>query len=117
MALAVTEVVWGSSFTILELSFDVASGLRPWNSWLDAHSDFGRVEIFALDQLSPSAKRELFGLWWSVPTAALIFFAYFILTEELRDAYGKILRWLFRKPTKRAESSGSILDLWPDAEG
>ncbi|KAF7795775.1 hypothetical protein EIP86_006942 [Pleurotus ostreatoroseus] len=117
MALAVTEIVWGSSFTILELSFNVASGLRPWKSWPDTHSDFGRVGRFALDQLSPSAKRELFGLWWSVPAAALIFFAYFVLTEELRYAYGRIFRWLFRKPTKRAESSGSILDLWPDAEG
>lgn len=92
MAMAVTEIVWGTTLTAFNLYNNVNSGLRPWTSWQDVHSDWLRVDLFAFIELSPSFIKSMFLLWWAMPASAYIFFLFFGLSQEARKEYGKIIK-------------------------
>lgn len=100
MAMAVTEIVWGTSLTAFNLYNNIHSGLRPWISWQNVHSDWLRVDLFAFIELSPSFLRSMFLLWWAMPASAYIFFLFFGFSEDARKEYGKIIK-AFRKHVLR----------------
>ncbi|KAG2112664.1 GPCR fungal pheromone mating factor [Suillus discolor] len=100
MAMAVTEIVWGTSLTAFNLYNNIHVGLRPWISWQNVHSDWLRVDLFAFIELSPSFIRSMFLLWWAMPASAYIFFLFFGFSEDARKEYGKIIK-AFRKHVLR----------------
>nr|BDD37067.1 pheromone receptor [Rhizopogon roseolus] len=100
MAMAVTEILWGTALTAFNLYNNVESGLRPWISWQNVHSDWLRIDLFAFLELPPSYISSMFLLWWAMPASAYIFFLFFGFGEEARKEYGKVIR-AFRRHVLR----------------
>jgi len=96
MAMAVTEILWGTALTAFNLCNNIESGLRPWISWQNVHSDWLRVDLFAFIELPPSYIHSMFLLWWAMPASAYIFFLFFGFGEEARKEYGQVIG-AFRK--------------------
>ncbi len=118
MAMSVTQIAWGMSFTTLALWSNVSPGLRPWNNWADVHSDWLRIDQYTLDEFYPSFIQQMMVLWWSVPATALIFFVYFGFGEESRKDYKYIVDWVMKTVFRRNDGrAASMLDSWPDSNG
>ncbi|KAG1873827.1 pheromone A receptor-domain-containing protein [Suillus subluteus] len=113
MAMAVTEIVWGTALTAFNLYNNAGSGLRPWISWQNVHSDWLRVDLFAFIELPPSFIKSMFLLWWAMPASAYIFFLFFGFSDEARREYGKIIKafrkHVLRQSTKDVSFHGSNL--------
>jgi len=102
IAMALTEMIWGTSLTAYNLYSNVSPGLRPWTNWADVHSNFSRVDLFATSGMPPEFIRALMIFWWTLPASSLIFFAFFGFGEEALKEYKKIWRWLMVKVFKRS---------------
>ncbi|KIJ64368.1 hypothetical protein HYDPIDRAFT_154822 [Hydnomerulius pinastri MD-312] len=100
MAMAVTEIVWGTALTSFDLYNNIAPGLRVWDNWADVHSNFSRVDLFATIELPPAFLNAQYLFWWSMPASAFIFFIFFGFGEEARKEYSKVIS-LFRRHVLR----------------
>ncbi|KAL4061745.1 GPCR fungal pheromone mating factor [Scleroderma citrinum] len=90
MAMAVTEMFWGTALTAFNIYSNFSYGLRPWISWQNVHSNFSRVDLYPTLYLSPSFLRSLYLFWWAMPASAFIFFLFFGFGEEARKEYWKV---------------------------
>ncbi|KAF8890813.1 pheromone A receptor-domain-containing protein [Gymnopilus junonius] len=105
IAMALTEMIWGTSLTAYNLWSNVTGGLRPWTNWDDVHSNFSRVGLFPAFEIPPWIIKTMILLWWALPASSLIFFAFFGFGEEARKEYRKI--WtMFRKHILRNSEKG-----------
>lgn len=95
MAMAVTEMFWGTSLTAFNIYSNFSYGFRPWISWQNVHSNFSRVDLYPTIYLSPSFLRSVYLFWWAMPVSAFIFFIFFGFGEEARREYSKAFS-LFR---------------------
>ncbi|OAX34692.1 fungal pheromone STE3G-protein-coupled receptor [Rhizopogon vinicolor AM-OR11-026] len=100
MAMAVTEITWGTALTAFNFYNNIESGLRPWISWQNVHSDWLRVDLFAFIELPPAFIRNMFLVWWAMPASAYIFFFFFGFGEEARKEYRKVIN-AFRRHVLR----------------
>ena len=101
IAMALTLMVWGTSLTAFNLYSNVSSGLRPWKSWEDVHSNFSRIAFFPAALLPPQFIQAMTLFWWTIPASSLIFFVFFGFGEETLKGYKKAWRWLMVKAFKR----------------
>jgi pheromone a factor receptor len=101
IAMALTEMIWGTSLTAFNLFSNVSIGLRPWKSWANVHSNFLRVGLFPISVLPPQFVTTMMILWWSIPASGLIFFAFFGFGEEALKEYKKVWAWIMVKVFRR----------------
>ncbi|KDQ50564.1 hypothetical protein JAAARDRAFT_141708 [Jaapia argillacea MUCL 33604] len=106
IAMSVTEMVFGTFFNAYNIYSNVSLGLRPWTSWSDVHSNWGRIGQFPAIEIPASLREREFLFWWAVPVSSFIFFLFFGFGEEGRKEYRKLYQWIrvkvFRKPVKPA---------------
>ncbi|KAG6851971.1 hypothetical protein C0991_004521 [Blastosporella zonata] len=101
IAMAVTEMVWGTAFTAFNLYNNVSPGLRPWTTWGDVHSNFSRVDQYPTVTIPPHFLRIMMLFWWVMPASAIIFFVFFGFGEEARKEYLKVWTWFRTKILRR----------------
>ena len=104
MAMAVTEMFWGTALTAFNIYSNFSYGFRPWISWQNVHSNFSRVDLYPTIYLSPSFLRSVYLFWWAMPVSAFIFFLFFGFGEEARKEYSKAFSlfrvYVFRLPVQ-----------------
>ncbi|KAH7911853.1 GPCR fungal pheromone mating factor [Hygrophoropsis aurantiaca] len=96
MAMAVTEIVWGTALTSFNIYNNIQGGLRPWISWDNVHSNFSRVDLYIILEIPPAYLQTMLLFWWAMPVSAYIFFMFFGFGEEARKEYSNIIT-LFRR--------------------
>ncbi|KZV83952.1 fungal pheromone STE3G-protein-coupled receptor [Exidia glandulosa HHB12029] len=112
MALALTEMVWGVSLgTFVVFENITQSGLRPWVSFADVHYNFSRVAVFP-NFLVPNMAEVLL-IWWITPSTAILFFVFFGFSDEAREGYKSIWRWICRKVFRRDFSQSEKITSLP----
>ncbi|KAF8981163.1 GPCR fungal pheromone mating factor [Cyathus striatus] len=110
IAMAITEMFWGTALTTFNLYNNAAPGLRPWTTWADVHSNFSRVDVYPVAFLPPAFLKSMLLLWWALPVSSFIFFIFFGFGEEALKEYHKIWVWfrvkaLRKKPAEPKASS------------
>lgn len=88
--MSMTEMVWGTVFTAYNLWNNVSPGLRPWTTWADVHSNFGRVDPYPAFTIPPEYLSRMFLFWATMPASAFIFFIFFGFGEEALKEYRKV---------------------------
>ncbi|TCD62965.1 hypothetical protein EIP91_006172 [Steccherinum ochraceum] len=96
MAMAMTEICWGSSLNAVAMYDNISPGLRPWTNWADVHSDFGRIATFRLFEIAPAYLRQMLIIWWAIPVSAYIFFIFFAFGEDTKNDYKRVVAWVMR---------------------
>ncbi|KAF9487948.1 STE3-domain-containing protein [Pleurotus eryngii] len=104
IAMAITEIIWGTSFTTLNLWNNVLGGLRPYTNWADVHSGFSRVALFPAILLPPRFISMMMLLWTTMPVSAFIFFVFFGFGEEAKKEYTKLWAWIRGNILRRKDS-------------
>jgi Pheromone A receptor len=110
IAMAMTEMFWGTLFTSYNLYNNVYPGVRPWTNWADVHSNFSRVGLFPEAVIPPPFASSMLFLWWAMPASSIIFFIFFGFGEETRKEYRKL--WTLLKKiilTRKVEKSPTII--------
>ncbi|EJD43537.1 STE3-domain-containing protein [Auricularia subglabra TFB-10046 SS5] len=98
MALALSEMFWGTSLGIYVLVANIHfNGVRPMVGWKQVHYNFSRVAIWPERLVPPADWTRLMLSWWILPCTAILFFIFFGLSEEARDGYGAMFSWLWRQ--------------------
>ncbi|KAF7982263.1 hypothetical protein HWV62_29503 [Athelia sp. TMB] len=111
MLMALAEMALGLTITALDTWADYRFGLRPWGSWAGVHSDWLRVGQFPW-LLQPAAGRAWdLGMWWAVPAASGVFFAFFGFGEEAVREYGRGWAWVRRVVFRRGEEAEGMKEL------
>lgn len=111
MAMAVTEIAWGTSLNAVAMYDNIAPGLRPWTNWSDVHSDFGRIASFRLFEILPQYLKQMLIIWWAMPVSAYIFFVFFAFGEDTKKDYMRVADWFKRVVLKKPSlSKAKLLD-------
>jgi hypothetical protein len=99
MFLAGIEAILTTPLAGLLLIVNVKSGLRPWISWEDTHSNFNRADQFPAGMWrgTPVGWEIEFSRWVYI-ICAVLFFSFFGFAEEARFHYRLIIK-LFLKFT------------------
>lgn len=97
IAMSLTEMVWGTVLTSLNIWSNASGGLRPWTTWADVHSNFSRVDSFSTAEMPQSFLRIVFLFWWAIPASSYIFFIFFGFGEDARKEYGKAIVFIRRR--------------------
>ncbi|KAG5641596.1 hypothetical protein DXG03_004671 [Asterophora parasitica] len=103
IAMSVTEMVWGTTFTAFNLYNNVSPGLRPWTNWDDVHSNFSRVDFFPTASIPPQFLRVMMVFWWTLPVSSIIFFIFFGFGEEAKKEYRKVWVWFKKTILRRSD--------------
>ncbi|KAJ8515195.1 hypothetical protein ONZ45_g7334 [Pleurotus djamor] len=104
IAMAITEIVWGTVLTSLNLWNNIMGGLRPWTTWEDVHFNFSRVALFPAVLLPPRFISTMMLLWAAMPVSAIIFFIFFGFGEEAKKEYSKLWAWIRVKVFRRRDT-------------
>ncbi|KAJ7101761.1 pheromone A receptor-domain-containing protein [Mycena epipterygia] len=109
MAMALVQMLWATIVTAADMAFTLNEGLRPWTSWADVHSNFGRVAVFPTAFIPAQTLLVSYLIWWTVPISSLLFAAFFAFGEDAKreyvafwTAFVGLLRRIFRRPTPSA---------------
>jgi pheromone a factor receptor len=114
MAMASVQMIWAVTGSAGAFWFTATSvPIRPWTTWDDVHSDFGRIDQF-LDIFTPyTVKRSFYVLWWVVPVATWLFVAFFAFGADAMEEYKKCFNWVrvkvLRMPPPSADGKKPIL--------
>ncbi|TFK65310.1 STE3-domain-containing protein [Pluteus cervinus] len=96
IAMAITQMVWGTALTTYILYENVFPGLRPWTNWADVHSNFSRVDLFPAFTIPPYFMTAMMFLWGAIPASSFIFFVFFGFGEEAMKEYRCVWAWIRR---------------------
>ncbi|KAF6749938.1 pheromone receptor Rcb2 B43 [Ephemerocybe angulata] len=95
IAMAVVQMIGVVGVTSYTLWFtSIAVPLRPWTTWSDVHSDFGRVDQFLALFYPPPVARAYYGMWMMVPVSTFLFIAFFAFGKDAMDEYKKCVVWV-----------------------
>lgn len=112
IAMAVTEMVWGTVFTAYNLYNNASPGLRPWTTWADVHSNFSRVDLYPASSIPPQFLQSMMVFWWVMPASSIIFFLFFGFGEEAQKEYRKLVVWfkrtILRRKTETSTHTSSL---------
>ena len=104
IAMALTEIILGTSLTAFNLFSNISVGLRPWISWENVHSNFSRVGLFPTSILPPQFITNMMIIWWTLPASSIIFFVFLGLEEEALKEYKKVWVWIKKRILQRQVS-------------
>lgn len=97
MALAIVEMGWDTGVNAYIIYFNITlTGLRPWISWENVHSNFSRVGVFPTFLMPPEVITQLTWQWWIVPISCFCFFVFFAFGEEAMSDYRRVIMWFRR---------------------
>ncbi len=109
MSMSIVQIFWSVLITALNMWFTMRTGLRPWISWEDVHTDFGRIRQLPEVLIPDNIYRLTYAIWWTLPISSVLFFAFFSFGQEAMKEYSSCLRWFKRvvlrrpaEPEKRA---------------
>ena len=95
MAFAIFEIIWDTSTNIYVIYFNIhLTGLRPWISWENVHSNFSRVGTFPHFLIPSSLMTQFTWQWWIIPISCLFFVIFFGFGEEAMADYRKAITLL-----------------------
>ncbi|KAF4590489.1 hypothetical protein EYR38_009790 [Pleurotus pulmonarius] len=104
IAMSITEMLYGSALTSLNLYNNTLNGLRPYKSWEDVHFGFGRIDTYAKILYPQKFYKLMLLFWWTMPITAVIFFVFFGFGEEAKKEYGKLWVWIRKNVLRRKDS-------------
>ncbi|KAI0632780.1 pheromone A receptor-domain-containing protein [Trametes polyzona] len=93
MSMSLALVIWDVVIFALTLSWNYRNGLRPWTNWADVHSNWLAIGRFPMAFIPADDKRWLYFIWWTAPTTAYMFFAFFAFGRDASVEYGACVRW------------------------
>ncbi|KAJ7768128.1 putative fungal pheromone GPCR, STE3-type [Mycena maculata] len=109
MAMALAQMMWATIVTAADMAFTLRPGLRPWISWANVHSDFGRVGVFPTAFIPAQTLLVSYLIWWTVPLSALLFAAFFAFGEDAKREYSacwhavvRVVKRVLRRPSTPA---------------
>ncbi|KAG9046238.1 hypothetical protein FS837_004799 [Tulasnella sp. UAMH 9824] len=110
MALAVTEIVIGSSLGSYILGVTIQdSHFRDWDNWANVHSDFGRIAQIPRVLVPDFFWNRLLITWYIPVVGSVLFFIFFGFGQDAMTEYRRMLNWvrvtIFRRPLKASNES------------
>ncbi|KAF8587699.1 fungal pheromone STE3G-protein-coupled receptor [Ramaria rubella] len=97
MSLAIVEMFWDTGVNIYIIWFNTLTGVRPWISWENVHSNFSRVGIVPEFINPPELVTQLLFQWWIIPVSCIAFFIFFGFGEEAVSDYRGVVTWFRQK--------------------
>ncbi|KAF8902018.1 GPCR fungal pheromone mating factor [Mucidula mucida] len=104
MAMSLVQTFWSLIITVMNMWASTKGGLRPWISWEDVHSNFGRVGQFPQILIPEFTYRLTYALWWTFPISSILFFAFFSFGQEALKEYSACIHWFNRVVLRRTEA-------------
>ncbi|KIJ25317.1 hypothetical protein M422DRAFT_193606 [Sphaerobolus stellatus SS14] len=115
MALAVFEIFWDTGTNIYILYYNTFTGLRPWISWQNVHSNFSRVGLFPIFLVPTQYHIQTVIQWWIIPISSVAFILFFGFGEEAKNDYRVVIQWIrrniLRQKVKPTPLVGHVLPL------
>jgi hypothetical protein len=88
IGMSATLALWGIALAALAIWANVAAtGLRPWVSWGDVHSDWDRVDAYVWTLMSLESRRIVGVGWWAIPVSSGIVFVFLGFGEDASKEY------------------------------
>ncbi|KZV72299.1 STE3-domain-containing protein [Peniophora sp. CONT] len=103
MGMALVVIFWNTSLNAVNMVVNVSTGLRPWISWENVHSDWLRVDLYPLALLPPQFVTSLYVYWFAIPISSYIVFIFFGLGEEAQKEYKRVWAWFRRVVLRRRD--------------
>src|SRR6202034_2726481 len=108
IAMSISQIVWGTSLTSLNLWNNVSDGLRPWTSWDVVHSNFSRIQLFPMIGIPQWYLSIMMVLWWAMPVSSFLFFLFFGFGEEAMKEYRQVWLWIKTKVFRQSVKGDSL---------
>jgi hypothetical protein len=105
MSMAIVEMFFGLLVTSLNMWWTMRSGLRPWISWKNVHSNWLEVAYFPLAIIPPTELAWTFALWFMIPIASIFFFLFFAFGRDAVKEYGTTFTWIRRHVLRLPDGS------------
>lgn len=84
LLLTFVQMIGGVTVTSILLWYDYfVAETRPWKSWANVHSNWGRIAQFPKALFEPQAKRFVYGLSWNVQVSCLCVFIFFTSVSDV----------------------------------
>lgn len=90
IAMSVTLVLWCTTMTALSIGRNIHSGLKPWVSLEDVHSNWDRADAYVWSLMSPRSRTFALLFWWTVPVSSIIFFVFLGFGEDASKKYRRV---------------------------
>ncbi|KAB5589512.1 Pheromone B beta 1 receptor [Ceratobasidium theobromae] len=95
--LSIIMMFYTAGITLFVLIVNVQqSGLKPWTSWDDVHSDFQYIPTDTRARIPQPFWDFYLLVWLIIPISSVLFFVFFGFGREARLEYVKFFRWVFR---------------------
>ncbi|KAG8933689.1 hypothetical protein FRC01_007619 [Tulasnella sp. 417] len=110
MALAVTELVFGTSLGSYILGVTIQdSHFRDWDNWGNVHSDFGRIAQLPRVLVPEFFWNRLLITWYIPVVGSVLFFIFFGFGQDAMTEYRRFFTWIrihvFQRPPKPSNES------------
>lgn len=105
IAMSIVQMFWGIVVMSLNMSFTLRTGLRPWISWDDVHSDWLRVDVFPTRLIPRPVLTTTHIMWWTIPVSAWLFFVFFSFGDDAMNEYKKCIMWVREKIFRMKEET------------
>ncbi|KAK7030197.1 pheromone receptor Rcb2 B44 [Favolaschia claudopus] len=92
MAMAIAQMVWATFLTVINMWLSCRDGLRPWISWENVHTDFGRIDRFPRLFIPEEQWDWAYFIFWSVPITSVMFFLFFAFGQDAVKEYKACFR-------------------------
>jgi pheromone a factor receptor len=104
--MSIVQMFWGIAIMSIMMAFTLRSGLRPWVSWDDVHSDWLRIDVFPARFIPPQILFWTHLMWWSIPVSSLLFFIFFSFGQDAMKEYRQCITWLGDRTWKKFQRGG-----------
>ncbi|KAK6995739.1 pheromone B beta 1 receptor [Favolaschia claudopus] len=121
--MSILQMTWTLGLTIFTLWFTTVSiPLRPYDSWVDVHSNFSRIDQYPNLFTAEVILTSRYALWWMTPASTFLFVAFFAFGNEATEEYKKLFRWIrvniFRfRPSSTSTQQGKNIAAPPKFQG
>ncbi|TEB23050.1 STE3-domain-containing protein [Coprinellus micaceus] len=109
IAMSIVQMFWGIAIMSFNMWFTLRTGLRPWISWADVHSDWHRIDAFRTIFIPKQVVLVTHVLWWTIPVSTWLFFVFFSFGEDAVKEYKRCGVWI-KERVFRMKNSGSEKD-------
>lgn len=105
MALAVTEIIFGTSLGSYILGVTIQdSHFRDWDNWDNVHSNFGRIAQYPRVLVPDFFWNRLLITWYVTVVGSVLFFIFFGFGQDAITEYRRFFTWIqvhvFRRTPK-----------------
>lgn len=95
MLMAALQMIWSISITSYNLWFTLSNmTLRPWTTWADVHSNFGRIDRYPAIIMPENVAKAYYASWLVIPISSWLFVAFFAFGRDAVQEYKKCFNWM-----------------------